>query len=384
MPKDNKIAQITPPKPHGEGECPRMTIDIPDNYCPLLPQTTPQTTPPDLNRLSNAFGVDKLDLIFQKGEFDYCQTRPQKWTEKTITSETSKSTKYFYQNGEIGYIAEIVPDSTLKDGYLHISANPSKPHHEYELTNNPTQIFDFYRSVCADLRKYSVEVDMERAKISRLDLAHNILLDHDLLTYNNVFDTLQGKRQFKRAFGETRYWKNGENEFIIYDKKREIIEHHKKRINMPNVTRAEVKALKGRSVAKIFGVRFLGDILERNFKEEYNLYVTERILRTKFGQQLRFDFEEMQESFLNCIEKFGKRHAIGHFYTLVGIIQLSESKNGLIYLQELIKENYNERTVRRQMSKINNFLSIAKPLQQKKEQNFIVLNDEIRSKILVA
>jgi hypothetical protein len=267
---------------------------------------------------------------------------------------------------------------------LHISANPSKPNHDYELTNNTTQIFDFYREVFADLRKHLVEPDLEQAKISRLDLAHNIILNHDLLTYNNVFDTLQGKRHFKRSYGDSRYWKNGENEFIIYNKKQEILNFYKKKYDIPNITRAEVKALKGRSVEKVFGVNKLGDILGRNFIEEYNLFVTDRILRTKFGQQLQFDFEELEQSFLSCIEKFGRNRAIDNFLRIIGVEALSETKNGLIYFQEIIKSNYHERTVRRQMSKINDLLSVLKPIQQKREENFIELNEEIRTKLLVA
>jgi hypothetical protein len=238
--------------------------------------------------------------------------------------------------------------------------------------------------VLDDLRKHEVETDLEQAKISRLDVAHNLVLNHELLTYNNVFDTLQGKRHFKRSYGDSRYWKNGENEFIIYNKRKEIIEQHRKKINMPNITRAEVKALKGRSVKKVFGVHKLGDILEKTFVEEYNLFVTERILRTNFGTQLRFDFEQLEKSFMNCIDKFGRNRAIDNFLRIIGVEALSETKNGLIYFQEIIKSNYHERTVRRQMSKINDLLSVLKPVQQKKEEIFTQLNEELRTKLLVA
>lgn len=380
MSKDNKIPQIPPQTDTGKGMSQYNNRHSGHN----LSETTQTGTETD-NTLKNDFGVDKLDLIFQKGEFEYAEQSLKKWTKKTIESEKTRSVKFFYQGGaELPYIAEIVPDQPLKAGYLHISANPSKPHHEYELNSNPTQIFDFYREVFADLRKHLVEPDLEKAKISRLDLAHNIILNHELLTYNNVFDTLQGKRQFKRTYGDSRYWKNGENEFIVYNKKNEIQEFYRKKLNMPNITRAEVKALKGRSVSKIYGVTYLGDILDREFKEEYNLYVTDKILRTKFGQQLRFDFEELEQSFISCIEKFGRNRAIDNFLRIIGVEALTQTKNGLIYFQEIIRSKYNERTVRRQMSKMNDLLSVLKPIQEKREENFIELNDEIRTKLLVA
>lgn len=388
MSKDNKIHRIYPPEPDGETGMSMYNNRHSGHNLSVSVQTGTTHTPPELTKtdtgLKNAFGVDKLDLIFQKGQFDYCQKRPPKWSEKTIENDRTKNTKYFYQNTDIGYVAEIVPDQALKSGYLHISANPSKPNHDYELTSNTTQIFDFYREVFADLRKHLVDPDLEQAKISRLDIAHNIILNHELLTYNNVFDTLQGKRHFKRSYGDSRYWKNGENEFIIYNKKQEIINFHKKKLNIPDITRAEVKALKGRSVEKVFGVHKLGDILGRTFVDEYNLFVTERILRTKFGQQLQFDFEELERSFLTCIDKFGRNRAIDNFLRIIGVEALSETKNGLIYFQEIIKSNYHERTVRRQMSKINDLLSVLKPIQQKREENFIELNEEIRTKLLVA
>ena len=358
-----------------------QNLSVPD-YTSTTP-TAPASSKRDTG-LKNVFGVDKLDITFQRQEFGYCQTRPPEWTEKTIQNDRSKETKYYYQNKDIGYIAEIITDQPSKAGFLKISANPSKPYHEYELTSNTIKIFDFYRTVLDDLRKHEVETDLEQAKISRLDVAHNLVLNHELLTYNNVFDTLQGKRHFKRSYGDSRYWKNGENEFIIYNKRKEIIEQHRKKINMPNITRAEVKALKGRSVKKVFGVHKLGDILEKTFVEEYNLFVTERILRTNFGTQLRFDFEQLEKSFMNCIDKFGRNRAIDNFLRIIGVEALSETKNGLIYFQEIIKSNYHERTVRRQMSKINDLLSVLKPVQQKKEEIFTQLNEELRTKLLVA
>jgi hypothetical protein len=336
--------------------------------------------------LENDFGVDKLDLIFQSGEYAFSGERPKNWTEKTFKSDASVTTEFFHNNTDLRYNADIVPDTPLKKGYLHISANPSKISHDYELTNDSNKIFDYYRNIVADLNKQGIETDLASAKICRLDLAKNFLLDHDLPTYSAVLEAMPGKRQFSAKYEFSHNWKNKEHQFIIYPKKRELITQNKKfnNPNIPNITRSEVKALKGRSVSRIIGIKYLGDIIGKTFVEEYNLYVADKILRTKYGQQLKFDYEYLEESYLSCVDKYGKRSALSYFLKIVGIETISSQPHGLKYLNEILKSQYSERGVRNAMAKINEILSTIKPVEQNNSENFIELNSEIRQKLLIA
>ena len=385
MSKDSKIGKIPPLNGTGEGM--RQDNNTHSGLSSTANHTNPdQTTPPPQNRLNNDFGVDKFDTFFGSQDFAFDGKRPKNWQRIDRESEVGKTTKFFYQSSDLPYIIDLIPAQDGEGGGLTIKTNPSKNLHDWELTQDGAKIFDLFRDISTDLEKQGIHIDLQSGRVNRIDLAKNMLLEHPLYAYNQVFDTLKGKRQTKKAFGDTRYWGNNEHQLTIYNKSLELSIAGKLYKDQPQITRSEVRCLKNRSVAKICGINFIGDILnKKNFEEEYNFYVSDKILRNKYATQLLIDFRDMEQTFEGCINYFGKRKAFQQFIGLFGLEFLASTPHGITYLLELSRKNFSERTSRRHHEQINNTLNLLRTIKkQDTEITFTDLNHELRTKILVA
>jgi hypothetical protein len=327
------------------------------------------------------YGIDKLAITLDFGTgFAYPKGEtPKNWGKSENTHQKTKEVHTKYFRNEENYNATI--EEFRGTDYLKISFNPSKKWHDYLLTTDPNLIADQLIEIENGLKEDRVELDYEKAKISRLDIAKNIKLDHPLPHYHNTFDSYQGKRQIKKVHHDSRYWGNGQHQYIVYNKSQEAYDRN---VEIPyGISRGELRILTQDKVESIFGSNSLGNIIsmEEPYVEKYNDYIKNTIFRENQYNQLSMDFGEVHNMYDTIYKEFGNK-AFNVFMKSLGIIHLLEQPNGLNNLILVLKEFHIERTARRHIAELNALANIYRRTIVQ-DKSFITLNNEIKEKLII-
>lgn len=138
-----------------------------------------------------------------------------------------------------------------------------KIHNAYGISKNEAiKAFDYLCDVLAD---NGILINLDTAKISRLDIALNIDAEYQLEAYTPLFGMMQDARLVKNLTGNTTRWQNKQNEFCIYDKRQELIDsgmHLMQCSDVPdNLIRFETRQLKHKQVIKALDVAGVNDVI---------------------------------------------------------------------------------------------------------------------------
>ena len=327
------------------------------------------------------YGIDKLAITLEFGSgFAYSKGEtPKNWGKSENTHQKTKEVHTKYFRNEQNFNATI--EEFRGTDYLKVAFNPSKKWHDFLLTTDPNLIADQLIEIENELRNDKVEIDYEKAKISRLDIAKNIKLNHPLPHYQNTFDSYQGKRQIKKVHNDSRYWGNAQHQYIVYNKSQESYDRN---VEIPyGISRGEFRILTKDKIENIFGTNSLGNIisLDEPYVEKYNDYIRNTIFRENQYHQLSMDFGEVQNMYNVIYKEFGNK-AFSVFMKSLGIIHLLEQPNGINNLTIVLKEFHIERTARRYITELNALANIYKKTAIQ-DKSFITLNNEIKEKLII-
>lgn len=334
---------------------------------------------------SGKFGVDKIQLFFPEGNFSMPSGRPKEFSRLTTeTNEGKVSEKYFLNNETFN--CDISPNKQTGDLQFGLHFNPSKKLHPYELTKDSNIIYEHTKEIQKELLKSNIEINLDEALVTRFDLAHNIILDNPLTAYDRVFDSFRGLRQMRKQHDDTRLWSNKQNQFIVYDKVKEL-----QLPNLPtNMVRGEMRILKSACMKTTFKTNKLIHLLNQeqgmDYKSVFNNYIETKLFRNT-SKQLKFEFKELESMFLDFIYMEGTTIGYNNFLKTLGIQNLHESENSLQSLNEIIKTHLPIRMAQRKTKEINDLLDRFRVIEEKNKPNapsYIELNQEFRSKIKVA
>ena len=341
----------------------------------------------DCGNSVSEFGCDKLKIFLNKDQFAWKKERLKGWGQKTITTDQGVSDQFFYNPPSLGFNLDISKDERTQEEYLSITTNPSKISHSYHLTNDADFITEHLGKIETHLKnEFFIELDMEQAKVSRLDLAHNIQLNHPMSDYTNVLSSFRAKRQISKTHDDSFYWANKTRQGIFYNKHKELSEQGI--TNVPeNLVRMEYRILNGGGIETTYKNNKLSTILldtSANI-EKYNSYIKDNLFREQNIPQPKLDFGEFETIYENAINQYGKKE--GHRISIesFGIQHLSQIDIGLKGFNMLIDKFQSERTARN-LKKRNDFLlNIYNPANfDINDNSFIALNRELRFKLLVA
>lgn len=327
------------------------------------------------------YGIDKIAISLEFGEgFAYPKGEiPKNWGKVENTHQKTKEvqSKYFRNEKEFNATIETFRD---KD-YLRISLNPSKAYSDYLLVTDTKLIADQLESIKSELVSDDIHTDFEKAKLTRLDIAHNIKLDHELSYYQNVFDSFQGKRQIKKQHSDSRYWGNGQNQYIIYNKTKEVSDNDNE---VPEgISRGEMRLLSQGCINRVFGNNKLGNIIsvEEPYIEKYNSYVSNTIFRDNQCKKIELDFGEIYSIYEKLYPLYGNQ-TFSKALKALGVLQIVEHLNGMDNLIKVIKHFHNERTARRHIAELNSLVNFW-TTTLKKDKSFIILNNEVKEKLII-
>jgi hypothetical protein len=172
-------------------------------------------------------------------------------------------------------------------------------------------------SVGHELSENGIVLDFEGLKVKRLDLMKQRQLDEPLSSHRAVLSSLSAKRQTTRAYLDTFLIGNQQHQTTFYDKGVEA-----KVPNLPNLIRCEVRALRSRTVQRIYGIQTVSDLLTTDLEtltEGYNQHLKGSIFthHQNPSENLASEIQKL-EYYLQTYERSG----VNHYLRNAGIEQV--------------------------------------------------------------
>jgi len=215
--------------------------------------------------------------------------------------------------------------SVIRDRpYLQVTFNPNKLYHPYEPTPSFDMMIENIRTVQAQLGDDGIHSYLGTARITRLDAMKQKQLDDPLTAHHNIFGLFKAKRQFVRTYEDTYVIGNKQHQTIAYDKGIE------QQLDIKNLVRVEVRALKSKSVEGIYGYRQLDDLYNSNtphLTAKYNHHLTSKVFVSSEPQGELFVTKEIDllshyiTTGKNGVAVYLRQKGIEHILTTFGSIE---------------------------------------------------------------
>jgi len=215
------------------------------------------------------------------------------------------------------------------------------------------------QTVQEDLQKNDIKIDIDSAKLSRVDLFRQQKTAGNFLDYVPVFQFLRGTRLAKRDYGTSFLFYNSQREICFYDKDQErAIKQGLKHIPTSNNVRAEVRLLSHRPISKT-GLDVVSDIFNNYGRLEviYQEQMKKSVF-CDFGADSRSVIvqedllSEMKQIKAVC-DKFGIKE-LKQIMLLYGTSAIMEGMTfeSLVNTVLEVSDHKNKRDLQRQVSKL--------------------------------
>ncbi len=288
--------------------------------------------------MSSQLGIDKLQLLLPVSEVAFRPEFPA-IVEKPINAATGEylRDRLLYRAGDLEvtgakafYNSENFNLSILphREGgsslvLVHFSAGAFRDNNLLPL--DADQTLDAARAVADELDSLGCDFEVEKAKITRMDIARNVELSHPVACYAPAFSALNcRKRVDKMDFGGTgflvgnKFWEIG-----FYDKGAEM---HEKGIELAacpeNTLRPEVRYKKSQTVREATGVETLADLKQKwlGLRDSYISSLTRDVFRPKMEAKTEATLDFYQEA--RFVSESGLKRKWQAFKGEVGLLLL--------------------------------------------------------------
>ena len=273
---------------------------------------------PPFKTLLLMVGIDKLNLYTP--DYDLKDSHPFNWTEKYDSAKKERTKKYWYNSKGITY--------DINHRGLIVQCNPSKFKHEYHLSGL-SGVKDAIPIIQKDAKEHGLTFDIERMKVSRLDLAKQNQMDNSFMVYAPVFRSLDAKYSpHRRDYGSTFMFGNRSRQTCIYDKLAEVKQRRIMKMPERNLMRMETRYMGSRLNKKVHGFATLQNLLDSSddfITSNYTNHIEGRILTIKPEQ---FDAKnlpayEKQVEYMKQMHKKYNRKGWAKLWVL-GMMQSSQ------------------------------------------------------------
>lgn len=334
------------------------------------------------------WGVDKIGFSLQEDGFSMPKDLPRGFQQKTTTKwdtidRNRQLTEKKYIRNTLTYNLTIQSEGAI----CHF--NPSKILHPFRLLHEKDVIIAQLGDIQTDLKKEcSYELNIEKANAYRIDLAKNIILKHDYEHYTDVINTFQGKRQIKAKHDDSFYWRNKSNEYTIYNKYRELQNLNENIYTDNNFMRGEVRIKNSQCVDGIFKTKNLLEIIDmgRTLKDYYNNFVNDRIFRKNQYIQKKIEFGDLDIMFCQFNNRYKPQQAFNMFLKTIGVqlaMDVPEIYDNILILIE--RYSNSRQVIYNRKKHLHELINSVKSIKEnRKDIQFINLNNELRNKLLIA
>ncbi len=288
--------------------------------------------------MSSQLGIDKLQLLLPVSEVAFRPEFPA-IVEKPINAATGEylRDRLLYEAGDLqvtgakayyncdNFNLSIVPHREGGSSLVlvHFSAGAFRDNNLLPL--DADQTLDAARAVADELDSLGCDFEVEKAKITRMDIARNVELSHPVACYAPAFSALNcRKRVDKMDFGGTGFLVGNKSwEIGFYDKGAEM---HEKGIELAacpeNTLRPEVRYKKSLAVREATGVETLTDLKQKwlGLKDSYVSSLKRDVFRPKMEAKTEATLDFYEEA--RFVSKSGLKRKWQAFKGEVGLLLL--------------------------------------------------------------
>ena len=173
--------------------------------------------------------------------------------------------------------------------------NPSTLKHPWGLTTDLQPTFEAMKQ---DMELLGIDFDLEQARVNRVDLTKQSVMEHPTPTYHPALASMKGQRMGSTKYEDGMSFGNRQREFVFYDKAVQLIRERGIYEAPDNLLRLEARWKKPQVISHDkrghgLGIGVFSDLLSRSSVDlnlRYIETVQKQLFRTPEGTQLSFDF----------------------------------------------------------------------------------------------
>jgi len=206
---------------------------------------------------------------------------------------------------------------------LQVVFNPSKAYHPYKLCNDSKVLQERLETLAKGIKEKGFILDIEQAKISRIDLAKNGHMKQPCIAYSPVLSWMNIKRAKRTAMYPDGHTSNN-NRFGVnfYNKGKELRENKILVINDDRVMRCELQYKGTQSVCKRTGIGNIRSLIETGIKplsDLYNETLLNDIFKNPESGQYAISYEGTKETIEYLRKQYGQQQALNMYYKVHSI-----------------------------------------------------------------
>lgn len=220
------------------------------------------------------------------------------------------------------------------------------------------QEFKAIKKLQEELAMHGIIVDVEKAKLSRVDTFTNIKTDLPFYSYSPIFNLMECSRLQQIAWSaESFLWRNKEQQIIVYDKIKELLFKHRdfKPGRVKNIMRIENRLLKKRKVTKALKFLTVGELLDnyQGVKDFHRKEVHKKLFKYSFTDIKTLSENKIENQLIFCRKQFGDKWLDG-FIKMEGVKKLLEvgSVEFILDQVERLDSNKKDTAIRMKKSRI--------------------------------
>jgi hypothetical protein len=252
---------------------------------------------------------------------------------------------------------------------LQVVFNPSKAYHPYKLCNDSKVLQERLETLAKGIKEKGFILDIEQAKISRIDLAKNANMEQPCIAYSPVFSWLNIKRAKRTAMYPDGYTSNNNRlGLIFYNKGKELRENKILVINDDKVMRCELQYKGTQSVCKRTGIGNIRSLIETGIQplsDLYNETLLNDIFKNQESGQYPISYEGTKETLENLRRQYGQQ-ALNYFYSIHGVSSIITEVGSLQAFESMLYEiGYHRNTVYKHKTRMMKLMKLQSNIIKK-------------------
>lgn len=227
---------------------------------------------------------------------------------------------------------------------LLIQFNPSKMDNPYHLI--PVSSNSYKASLMRiqeEMKSIGIHADIYSSKLSRVDIARQAEMSMPVYQYEDAFRMMKGRRLKERIYENGFLFANKSTQCVFYDKEHEMkINKLDSNLNgETNFMRAEIRALKNKSVGSVLNISTLKDL--NNLDDEYIRLRYVKHLEGKVlskvleGRQMTLDYSKEVEILKFYQQQYNRKGWLTYF-AIDGIDEKLNQIGGLEKFRQLLMD----------------------------------------------
>jgi len=271
---------------------------------------------------------------------------------------------------------------TITEAGLIVQLNPSKPWHPFDLVNDDEVLKDRVNIAFKDLESKGVSASWEQSKLTRIDVARNVILSGSVSSFGQVWPWINQKRsKYVRQYPDGYGTGNDSWGTIFYNKGKESGKYPGN-----DLLRAEIQFKRGRTIVDSLGCKQYGQLNELGLEAIQDVYrdtMLNKVLKTtEGGGQYTIKYDD-EITVLKKLYEESPRTAIGKHLQLIGIPYFLETYGSPdIYREILIQSGFSRMTVNRQLKTIRKQIELHNMLYQDQRNTVGKLLRELTTKLV--